>query len=1172
MGSLRPSIAAPASIAVFIAFGVATATLLRLHGSDYWLLVGGMALLGIITAAIIWFSKRRPAAAAGAANAAAPAAAGGAIADILREADRKLATRSASIAKMPVVLLVGDQGSTKTSLLINSGVEPELLAGQIGGEGASVAATPVANVWLSRDTIFIEAAGKLLVDAAGWQQLIKGLRPGKLKSVLAGSGQAPRSVAVCFDAEAFTQQGGAEQAASTARTLHAKLGEISQQLGISFPVYALFTKADRIAFFSDFFSTLANDEALQVFGATLPLPATRSGVYAEQTAAQVNAAFDELFQSLCDRRLDYLPRDSDVAKRSGAYEFPREFRKIRNTATAFLVELCRPSQLRANPFLRGFYFCGVRPVVISEMTAAPARPVSASNEPLNAGATRMFRPGMAQAAQAAAAQAQPVAGTRRVPQWIFASALFNGIILQDRPAMSASGASTKTSFARRLIFGAIAAIALIYAAGATISYFNNRALENRALDAARSLETVQDTAPVASVASLQKLDTLRQSLADLTDYRNNGHGLALGWGLYTGDELLPRVRQVYYKHFAKLLFNGVQGGWLNYLRTRPATPAPNDDYNAGYHTLKAYLLTTAEFKPDSGARATFVPMRESPVTYDAQLQEFLGSTLGERWSAGREKDISDDQMKLARKQFVFYAGDLANGNPYGTPAEADAVKNARAYLAQFSGTERAYQALLTMAAAKAHTIVFNDDFKGSDQVIVNRKPVNAAFTKDGWSNMRKLINNSGDIFGGERWVLGTTAGQGVTDLAKLKQELQTRYVTDYINTWRGFVNASRFAGYKDIQDAGNKMALIVSSGDPLMALFWVASVNTNVDDPRVVQAFDAVRRVVPPNDKRQFNGPENKPYIDALSGLQSQISSLQTPPDPGAAAQAKQQAIAAVGTTHGLTSQFANDVEGHLDAAVTRLMIDPITSINPLLDKAGSGQANAAGAGFCAIYNQSLGRKFPFDPRATQEASLQEVNDVFKPGGRLWQFYDGTLKANLVCTSSGCTPTGTGQVKFTEPFLRFFGNAVKFSRAVYGENGAEPAYHYLLTPQKSDQVDAFIITVNGEQWQSPGGAAKQFVWPGPGSATYKLQARLNGGTVFGLYALNGVWSVFHFFADANASGQGAFEWGFSQGRTSLPSVNGRPLQYKFAVDAHGAPVIFSKEFLAGMKCVSQVAH
>ena len=69
-------------------------------------------------------------------------------------------------------------------------------------------------------------------------------------------------------------------------------------------------------------------------------------------------AFNQLFHSFCDHRLLLLPREGDATKVPQSYEFPREFRKLRTALVQFLVDVCRPSQLRAGPFLRGFYFSG----------------------------------------------------------------------------------------------------------------------------------------------------------------------------------------------------------------------------------------------------------------------------------------------------------------------------------------------------------------------------------------------------------------------------------------------------------------------------------------------------------------------------------------------------------------------------------------------------------------------------------------------------------------------------------------------------------------------------------------------------------------------------------------------------------------------------------------------
>ena len=123
----------------------------------------------------------------------------------------------------------------------------------------------------------------------------------------------------------------------------------------------------------------------------------------------------------------------------------------------------------------------------------------------------------------------------------------------------------------------------------------------------------------------------------------------------------------------------------------------------------------------------------------------------------------------------------------------------------------------------------------------------------------------------------------------------------------------------------------------------------------------------------------------------------------------------------------------------------------------------------------------------------------------------------------------------------------------------------------------FEITVNGDTSRLAGGAAKAFTWPGGPARNFKLDLKLAGGTPFGVQNREGLWAVFRLFADADRtvhSGAGYdFLWNFRQGQGgSAPVVNGRPLSYEFNLDTGGAPAVFSKEFLAGLKCVSVVAR
>ena len=177
--------------------------------------------------------------------------------------------KGAKAAHLPVYLLLGDAGVAKTSVMLHSGLDAELVAGQVYQQG-NVTSTRSANFWYSRRALFVEAGGQLLADAPKWKKLIQKLQP---KASVVGKGeQAPRAAAGLLRLRKFHQ---ARRSRSRRRRrparLRARLGEVCQSFGIKLPVYALFTKMDRLPFFTEYVRNFSNDEATQVLGVTLPM-------------------------------------------------------------------------------------------------------------------------------------------------------------------------------------------------------------------------------------------------------------------------------------------------------------------------------------------------------------------------------------------------------------------------------------------------------------------------------------------------------------------------------------------------------------------------------------------------------------------------------------------------------------------------------------------------------------------------------------------------------------------------------------------------------------------------------------------------------------------------------------------------------------------------------------
>src|SRR6185312_10749721 len=221
-----------------------------------------------------------------------------------------------------------------------------------------------------------------------------------------------------------------------------------------------FTKADRIAYFADYVRNFSNEEGREVLGVTLPADAGAAGLYADRQAKRIAESFQRLFVSLADRRLQVLGREAAVEPKPGAYEFPRELRKTGAVVTQFLVELCRPSQLQVSPFLRGYYFTGVRPVFINDAAPAAAAAAAQQSRGEARSATAVFR------AEQLAAQSRapaPAAATRKVPQWVFLGRLFTDVLLGDRAAMHVTKGGARVNTLRRVALGLATAAGVVVA-------------------------------------------------------------------------------------------------------------------------------------------------------------------------------------------------------------------------------------------------------------------------------------------------------------------------------------------------------------------------------------------------------------------------------------------------------------------------------------------------------------------------------------------------------------------------------------------------------------------------------------------------------------------------------------------------------------------------------------
>jgi type VI secretion system protein ImpL len=884
-------------------------------GSRVWVLRVGLSLIGFVAAAIfLWFDRRLK---IDRLMQGPNAPFFSELDALLNHAANRLRQRTGrSLASFPIVYVTGESNTAKTSILEHCGAQPELLAGEPERDG-QIAATPAVNIWLAGTTLLIEAGGRLANDPALWQFLLERTQPNPVLASLASIKKLPsRAIVVCIDCERLA--GVVEEIASSAKRSRDRLHEAAATLGASMPVYVLFTKMDRVAHFAEFVSNMSQEENSQALGATLSPAQIGGALVAEGVGGNISQALDQVIYSLADKRLEYLERETAAEKLSSIYEFPRELRKLRNPIVQFLVELSRPAQAGASCFLRGFYFSGVRAVVVSEMVQAPK--VTAAAAASVAAATRMFT--MEDLQALSEPPSGPVIQSRKVPVWTFLPSLFSDVILQDRAALDVSRHSRNVERARAALLGFAAAFLIIAAGLLAASFLWNQALEQEVLSGLQSLRSAPELAEgqLATLEQLRNLENVRASLAQLEHYQESGLDLRHRLGLYVGGEIYPDARQIYFQEFNKLLLHPVQLAMLHRLDQLPATARPSDEFGSVYKTLKTYLLTTTES--------------------DKSTPDFLAPALLEQWTGGQQ--IDDGRVILAKKQFEFYAAQLATSHPLPTEADAASVGRARRYLSQFNGMESIYQSMLAEAARNNSDLDFNRQYPGSGKVVSESHVVPAAFTRSAFVVMQDAMSNPDKFYGAEQWVLGQSSAVNIPK-EQMQAQVRTRYGDEYLNQWRSFLRSANVAHYGNAKDAADKLRVLSGNRSPLMQLFWVAAVNTNVDLPGSTKSFDAVQRVAGGATADNPIGPDAQSYMTALNRLQGSISALAAAPETFDRSELLNSALVATGRARSSVGQVAQafviDGEGHIDSQVRKLMEDPVVSAESLVRRLVQQQA-----------------------------------------------------------------------------------------------------------------------------------------------------------------------------------------------------------------------------------------
>jgi len=1136
----------------------------------------------------------------------------------LAKAPAYAGTQEEPLFSLPLYLLIGPEGSGKTSTFLNSDLEPQLLAGQAFGP-TPFAATRLCNLWLAKNAVFVELSGRLFSgDLARWTQLLGVLRgkpPLPLWRRLWGESDQRwqlRGVIGFSDVKELTGATSDRQRLERqSRDWQERLRAVGEVFGVEFPVYQVFTKCDSILYFPDFFRRLPEPEARQVLGCTLPIRqagADRSAeVFAQAEPKRLVASFRPLYQALADRRPRHLTHEPDPSRRPNVYEFPREFNRIRSPLVEFLTEVFRPASLRPGPLLRGYYFTGVREVeaaldaVNTRTDETILKPGIDATRFFSGDATRIFREGNLATAP------RGVGRGKLVPRLMFVSDVFNSVVLADQPTRKLVPSDPRLERYRRALFVSVCGVCGLLCLAFIWSFAGNFSLM-RDLKSATQAAATQKTGQVATRAELDSLDALRVPVERLAEYERGHRPWSLRWGLYSGSDLFEPARNAYFQRFRNLLLNDLNGSLVTKLRS----PGAGASYQLIYDELRTHLMIS---KSECQAEYTLV-----------------SRVLDDEARALRPADTN--WQAVADKQIEFYAHEIGDGNPLPLVIDSEARDHALRYLGQSNGIEAKYASILARSPAALTTPKRLSALAPKyGEVLTGSGEVSGVYTEEGWDYVQSASKQVNAGAFGNPCVAGQASGSaaGGTEDAAVAQAIQSKFIDDYIDHWRNFLAGFSVTRFTSAADAAGKLETLADYKSPLLALLEMTANGTNfqaavgqqssqlAEKPSIVgqiisrvtgsgkdtltphgtststpevwsspaditRVFQPVQCVVTPGSDKWITD-KNTAYIQSLQQLgvsMRQIASAEGNPDPTVCQSARDSRDKALGIVAQIAYGFKPLGDKGVDETVKRLLDQPIQLASHFIPSNNTivelGQLNGQARAFCGRIRSTLS-KYPFQPSSQADTSVEELTTWFAPqSGEIWKFQVQTLGKLTEKQGSRWTekdPTSKPQV--TGEVLSFLNSAQAVADAFFPAGATQPHLIFILRPKLDPAFGDSILEleIDGRHYPWTTKVQKQFTWPPPaGSQSLGATAWIKGGPLeLNIASRTGIWGIFRIIGDAEPRDLNGriVEWRYSGGeRGDRKPIHPAPVQMEI-VEFPGGVDVFNPQFYQGLKCPAQAA-
>ncbi|MHA6643562.1 type VI secretion system membrane subunit TssM [Mesorhizobium sp. A623] len=251
---------------------------------------------------------------------------------------------------IPWYVIIGPPGAGKTTALVNSGLKFPLAGSSEAQPVAGTGGTRNCDWWFTEEAVLIDTAGRYttqdsdaLADRKSWLAFLSILKKYRPRQPINGVILAV-SLADLMASESTTLDAHAAE-------IRNRLREIHENLKIEFPVYMLFTKADLVSGFMEYFASFDEQRRRNVWGATF-----QTSERGKNTVASAPAEFDALVECVSKETTDRLQAETDATTRIAVFGFAAQFAALRQRIAGFLDSVFDPMASSTKTTLRGFYF------------------------------------------------------------------------------------------------------------------------------------------------------------------------------------------------------------------------------------------------------------------------------------------------------------------------------------------------------------------------------------------------------------------------------------------------------------------------------------------------------------------------------------------------------------------------------------------------------------------------------------------------------------------------------------------------------------------------------------------------------------------------------------------------------------------------------------------------